>query len=435
MQPEWARDGSMLYFISDSGGWWNLYCCSPFGSSAVFCLHSALVEFGGPAWWLGSRSYAVLDDERLFCTFNYAGQWRCGLITPDFRGLNRAFVTSGGKPPQHEFKEISLPYTHIAAVTASLDSVTMLAGSPLSSPAVVQLDLSTNGVTVVRSSSDMTFAPEWISMPEQIEVPMRNGARTYANFYPPKNPNCIGLPGELPPLLVIAHGGPTACARLILNLTIQYYTSRGWAVADVNYPGSTGFGTEYRESLKGNWGILDWLACVDVASYLADRGRVDRKRMVISGGSAGGYTVLGALVFQNKVLGESIFCAGASHYGVADLTLLKKGTHKFESRYLDELIGTYETAPSLYEERSPLTFAEYLRCPVIFFQGADDKTVPPDQAEVMVTAMTKNGVPAVHKVFAGEGHGFRRACNVRLAILGPISLLRQALRIQTFRLG
>jgi dipeptidyl aminopeptidase/acylaminoacyl peptidase len=254
--------------------------------------------------------------------------------------------------------------------------------------------------------------PAYISIPEAIAFPTSNGLTAYAWYYPPKNPEYSAPEGELPPLLVKSHGGPTAAASSSLSLRVQYWTSRGFGYLDVNYGGSTGYGREYRERLDGNWGIVDVEDCINGAKYLAEKGLVDPKRLAISGGSAGGYTTLAALTFHDT------FKAGASYYGVSDLEVLARDTHKFESRYLDRLVGKYPEEKEIYYERSPIHFCDRLSCPVIFFQGLEDKVVPPNQAEMMVEILKKKGLPVAYVPFEGEQHGFRRAETIKRALDG-----------------
>jgi dipeptidyl aminopeptidase/acylaminoacyl peptidase len=285
-----------------------------------------------------------------------------------------------------------------------------LAGSPTQEMSVVQLDVASSRVEVLRSSSNVAVEARYVSSPEPIEFPTENGLTAHALFYPPRNGDYAAPSDERPPLLVKSHGGPTSAVSSALNLGIQYWTSRGIAVLDVNYGGSTGYGRAYRKRLEGQWGVVDVDDCVNGARYLVERGDVDGERLAIAGGSAGGYTTLCALTFRE------VFRAGASHFGVSDLEALAKETHKFESRYLDRLIGPYPERADLYRERSPISFTDRLSRPVIFFQGLEDKVVPPDQAERMVEALRAKGVPVAYLAFEGEQHGFRRAGNIRRAL-------------------
>jgi dipeptidyl aminopeptidase/acylaminoacyl peptidase len=278
----------------------------------------------------------------------------------------------------------------------------------------VQLDLATGRAETLRRSNDLEIDPGYFSIPEAIEFPTEGGRTAHAFFYPPRNRDYLAPEGELPPLLVKSHGGPTAAATTTLALGIQYWTSRGIGVLDVNYGGSTGYGREYRRRLNDRWGIVDVDDCANGAGYMVEGGLADGQRLMITGGSAGGYTTLCALTFRDR------FQAGASHYGVSDCEALAKETHKFESRYLDGLIGPYPERADLYRERSPIHHVDSLACPVIFFQGLEDKVVLPNQAEMMVEALRAKGLPVAYVPFAGEQHGFRRAENIKRALDGEI---------------
>jgi dipeptidyl aminopeptidase/acylaminoacyl peptidase len=267
---------------------------------------------------------------------------------------------------------------------------------------------------VLRRSSDTPIDPGYLSVPELIEFPTEEGRTAFGFHYPPRNRDFTAPAGERPPLLVISHGGPTSSTSTRLRPEVQYWTSRGFAMLDVNYGGSTGHGRDYRRRLDGRWGIVDVDDCVNGARYLVGRGLADGRRLAIRGGSAGGYTTLCALTFRD------VFRAGASHFGVSDLEALAKETHKFESRYLDRLIGPYPERQDLYRERSPIHFADQLSCPVILFQGLEDKVVLPNQAELMVEALRRKGLPVAYVPFAGEQHGFRRAENIKRALDGEL---------------
>jgi dipeptidyl aminopeptidase/acylaminoacyl peptidase len=272
------------------------------------------------------------------------------------------------------------------------------------------LDVATQQYTVLRRATTFTLDSGYLSSPQAIEFPTEHGLTAHALFYPPRNRDYTAPDDERPPLLVKSHGGPTAAAQTTLNLGIQYWTSRGIAVLDVNYGGSSGYGRAYRDRLKGQWGIVDVDDCVNGARYLVEKGLVDGNRLAITGGSAGGYTTLCALTFRN------FFKAGASHYGICDLEALAHDTHKFEARYEESLVGPYPARRDLYRARSPIHFTERLSCPVIFFQGLDDKVVPPNQAEMMVAALRAKGLPVAYLPFAGEQHGFRKAENIKRAL-------------------
>jgi dipeptidyl aminopeptidase/acylaminoacyl peptidase len=283
------------------------------------------------------------------------------------------------------------------------------------------MDLASGAVEEVARGSGETFDPELISIPEAIELPSRDGRVAHAFYYAPKNPSARAAEGQLPPLLVKSHGGPTSAAASTLDLRVQYWTSRGFAVVDVNYGGSTGYGRAYRELLRERWGVVDVEDCAEAARVLGAEGRADPARLAISGGSAGGYTTLCALTF------EEVFHVGASHYGIGDLEALVRDTHKFESRYTDGLVGPYPEQRERYVERSPIHFPERLSCPVIFFQGLEDRVVPPNQAEAMVEALAARGIPHAYVPFEGEQHGFRKAENIATALEGELYFYSQIL--------
>lgn len=398
-QPEWSPDG-VLYFVSDRSGWWNLYRVDERGEVEPVCEMAA--EFGMPQWGFGMSSYAFESAERIVCTYVEKGISRLALLNTRTK----------------KFEPLNLPFTDIRYVSASggqgRAQVVLRAVSPTEPPAIISLDLETGSTEQLRRSNNLEIDAEYFSIPRAVEFPTADGLTAQAFFYPPKNRDFRGPDGELPPLLVESHGGPTAAATTAFSLSIQYWTSRGIAVLDVNYGGSSGFGRAFRERLKGKWGIVDVDDCANGARYLVGEGEVDSKRLMITGGSAGGYTTLCALTFR------STFNAGASHYGVSDVEALAKETHKFESRYLDGLIGPYPEMKDRYFERSPINFTDRLACPVIFFQGLEDKVVPPNQAQAMVDALRAKGIPVAYLPFAGEQHGFRQAQNIKRALDGEL---------------
>lgn len=398
-QPEWSPDG-VLYFVSDRSNWWNLYRWQPTPSflsaegSESMCEMTA--EFGLPQWVFGRSTYAFASANKIISTYTQQGIWYLASLD-----LTTKHLTT-----------IETPFTDISGVNTTGCRVVFLAGSPTDPTAIIELDLTTNQLELLRRSSELSIDAGYLSAPEPIEFPTENGQTAYAFFYPPKNRDYTAFADEKPPLVVKSHGGPTAATSSTFNLKIQYWTSRGFAVLDVNYGGSTGYGREYRQRLKDSWGIVDVDDCANGAKYLAERGLVDAEKMAIAGGSAGGYTTLCALTFRD------VFKAGASYYGVSDLEALATDTHKFESRYLDGLIGPYPQRQDLYQQRSPIHFTERLSCPVIFFQGLEDKIVPPNQAEMMVAAIKAKGLPVAYIVFEGEQHGFRRAENIKKTLDG-----------------
>ncbi len=389
-QPQWSPDG-VLYFISDKSGWWNPY---RWRDGSVESLISKTAEFGLPQWIFGMSIYAFESSDRMICAFHENGAWQLASIN----------LYSG------KFQSINIPYSNIEEVRGSSGQVVFKAGSADRPTSIVRLDLTTHQFEVLRQSTELSIEPGFLSGPETIEFPTESGLTAYGYFYPPQNRNFRAKEGELPPLIVKSHGGPTAATSTTLELKIQFWTSRGFAILDVNYGGSTGYGRVYRQRLDSKWGIVDVDDCVNGAKYLVERGLVDGNRLAIVGGSAGGYTTLAALTFRN------FFKAGASYYGISDLEGLVKDTHKFESRYLDRLIGPYPAKRELYRERSPIHFTDQLSCPIIIFQGSEDVVVPPNQAEMMVTALRKNGLPVAYVLFEEEQHGFRKAENIKRAI-------------------
>lgn len=391
-QPQWSPDG-ILYFVSDRADWWNLY---RFDHGVVEPLYPLDAEFATPQWVFGMSTCAFDEEGRLVCTYTQQGTWQLAILDPTTPHL----------------QNIETPYTEIAGLKAIGNDVLFLGASPTVATAIVQLNLETGQHDILRQSSSLDIDPGYISIPQPIEFPTENGLTAYAFYYPPTNQDYTAPEGEKPPLLVKSHGGPTASTSTSLRLPIQYWTSRGFAFLDVNYGGSTGYGRTYRQRLQGNWGIVDVDDCANGARYLADRGWVDGERMAIAGGSAGGYTTLAALTFRD------VFKAGASYYGISDLEVLATDTHKFESRYLDGLIGAYPEQKQLYIDRSPIHFTDRLSCPVIFFQGLEDKVVPPNQAEMMVEALRQKGLPVAYVPFEGEQHGFRKAENIKRALDG-----------------
>ncbi|HTJ01585.1 MAG TPA: S9 family peptidase [Methylovirgula sp.] len=382
VQPRFAADGT-LYFSSDRSGWWNLYALRNGRIEAVAPIEA---EIGGPHWIFGQRSYELLDDGRI-------------LAAVVRQGLREVAIIKNG---HYEWLDCDQVLDCPFPLGARLAMVATPANAP---PAVILKEPGRRAITV-RAGTPPFLAPESISTGTPITFPTQDTIG-HAFWYPPKNRDYAAPDGELPPLVVLSHGGPTSMTTNGYGLRIQWWTTRGFAVVDVNYGGSTGFGRSYRQRLDGEWGIVDVADCIAAARYLADQGLVDRNRIVIRGGSAGGFTTLAALTLSN------VFKAGASLYGVADLKLLARDTHKFESRYLDRLIGPLPQADALYEERSPINHLDRLACPIIFFQGLDDKTVPPNQAEEMVAAMKARQLPVAYYAFEGEGHGFRKALTLK----------------------
>ncbi|MGF1490414.1 MAG: S9 family peptidase [Prochloraceae cyanobacterium] len=392
-EPKWSSDG-ILYFSSDRNGWWNLYRLDR--SEQIELVFQLDAEFAYPHWIFGLSNYSFVDNTTIVCSYTEKGRWYLGTIDTEKKQLEK----------------LDLPYSDIESVKTSGNNILFIGGSSTIPTAIVRLDLTTKTTTILKQSSETEIDPGYISTPEAIEFPTANGKTAYAWYYPPKNKDYSQPTGELPPLLVKSHGGPTAAASVNFNLRIQYWTSRGFGYLDVNYGGSTGYGRKYRQRLDRNWGIVDVDDCVNAAKYLVKQKKADPDRLAISGGSAGGYTTIAALTFKDT------FKAGASYYGIGDLEILARDTHKFESRYLDRLVGKYPEEKQIYIDRSPIHFTSQLAVPVIFFQGLEDKVVPPNQAEMMVKAIENKGIPVAYVTFANEGHGFRRAENIKTALDG-----------------
>ena len=395
-QPEWSP-GGVVHFVSDHTGWWNLY---RWQNGSVEALAAMEAEFGKPQWVFGMSTYAFDTDRRIVCSYATNSVWRVALLDTDAKRLD----------------PIDIPFTEMGRgdIKAGQGRAVLEAGSSSQPMSLISIDLESLAWDPLRRSSDTAVDPGYLSPFQPIEFPTEDGLTAHGIYYAPNNRDYQPLPDEKPPLLVKSHGGPTSAAATALDLSIQFWTSRGFAVLDVNYGGSTGYGRAYRERLKGRWGIIDIDDCVNGARYLVDRGLADGNRLAIDGGSAGGYTTLAALTFRD------IFKAGASYYGVSDLEALAKDTHKFESRYLDSLIGPYPERLDLYNERSPIHFTDRLSCPLILFQGLEDKIVPPDQAEKMFDAVRAKGIPTAYLAFEGEQHGFRRAENIKRTLEGEL---------------
>jgi dipeptidyl aminopeptidase/acylaminoacyl peptidase len=386
-QPEWSPDG-ILHFVSDRTGWWNIHRWRAHQAEPVRPMEA---EFGQPQWVFGSALYGFASERQIICS--YAKNGRDYLATLDT-------VT-------RTLDDIEVPFTAISHVRVSGDRVVFIGASPTEPTSIVSLNFATKKLEVLRKSRETAVDAGYLSEPRALEFPTDGELTAHGYFYRPRNRDYAAPANEKPPLIVMSHGGPTSSSSTSLKYAIQYWTSRGIAVLDVNYGGSSGYGREYRERLKGKWGIVDVNDCVNSARYLVERGDVDGSRLAIRGGSAGGYTTLCALTFRD------VFKAGASHYGISDLEALARDTHKFESRYLESLIGPYPERRDLYVERSPIHFTERLNCPMILFQGLEDKVVPPNQAEKMVEAVRAKKLPVAYLTFEGEQHGFRKAENIK----------------------
>ncbi len=383
-QPGWSPAGD-LHYVSDRTGWWNLYRLRD-GRVEPVCARN--VEFGRPQWQFGMSTWAFAGPAHIVSAFTREGTWHLAVIDASTGDLREV----AGAPEPQEW--LAATPTHA-----------VFAGGSLAEPAaIVRVELATGAVERLRSTSAVSVDPGYLSVPQAIAFPTRGGLTAHAFYYAPRNRDFVAPAGDRPPLIVVSHGGPTTGTNPDLDLKLQYWTSRGFAVVDVNYGGSTGYGRPYRERLNGQWGIVDVADCVNAAKYLAAQGKADDRRLIIRGGSAGGYTTLAALTFH-----PDVFKAGASYYGISDIEVLARDTHKFESRYLDSLMGPYPESRDVYRARSPIHFVDRLACPLILFQGPDDQVVPPNQSRMMADAVRAKGLPVAYLTFEGEQHGFRRA--------------------------
>ena len=387
VQPTWSHDGT-LHFGTDRTGWWNIHAWR--GGAPVNLLDEQS-DHGRPDWQFGFTSYTHMPD---------------GAIAIGKGGVNSgSFIIID---PQGATRSIEVPFSEVSFVTADTagESLLFVGASPTQEPAIVRLDLDSETCEVVYAPSKLNIAPGYLSSPQHIIFPTTEDGVAHAYHYEPTNQDFTVEDDELPPLVVICHGGPTSASGTGLDLSTHYWTSRGFAVVDVNYRGSSGYGKVYRDALKSKWGIYDTDDCIAAAQYLIDKGLVDKDRVIIRGGSAGGYTTINALTFHD------FFAAGAALYGIADLMVFIGDTHKFESRYLDSLVGQYPEEAQRYHDRSAINFMDQLATPMIILQGLEDEIVPPSQAEIMVEALESKGLPYAYIGFPGEQHGFRQAENI-----------------------
>ena len=394
LQPEWSPTGE-LYFVSDRSDWWNLYRAGGEGDEP---LSPRAAEFGAPQWVFGMRFYAFAGPDEIVCLYSERGGTKLGRID-----LNTGAM-----------QQVELLYSALSGVQANGRKIALFAGSPTLAERVLTIDLARGAQEVVKVSNPAHLDAGNLSLPKAIEFPTEGGLTAHAIYYPPKNQLYEAPPGEAPPLMVQCHGGPTGSAGPGYAFEYHYWTSRGFAVVDVNYGGSSGFGRAYRTRLNGNWGVVDVDDCINAARYLVEHGMADGNRVWITGGSAGGFTVLLSLTKRD------FYAAGASHYGIGDLELFIKETHKFESHYVDTLVGPYPERADLYRDRSAVHFADQLKCPVILFQGLDDKIVPPSQAEEFVAVCEQKKLPYAYVAFEGEQHGFRQEKNIRRTMEGEL---------------
>jgi len=404
-QPAWSPSGE-LHLVSDRSGWWNLYR-ERGGEQQP--LHPAEAEFGWPHWVFGGSTYAFLGDGSIACIYDSDGVQHVGILDGE----------------TGELIDLDLPYTAIGypEVVAQGSRILFVGGAPTIPDQVISLDFTSRSIEVLRESDRIAIDPASVSIARPIAFSTTDGLTAHAFHYPPCNADFSAPDGERPPLIVMSHGGPTSATTALFDPEIQFWTTRGFAVVDVNYGGSTGYGRAYRQRLNGNWGVVDTVDCINAAKYLVSRGEADGDRLVIRGGSAGGYTTLCALTFHDD------FAAGASYFGISDLEpfAAEGGTHKFESKYEHTLVGPYPEAAATYRARSPIHFVDRISCPMILLQGEEDRVVPPAQAEVMVEALREKGLPYAYLLFAGEQHGFRRAETIVRATQAELSFYAQIL--------
>jgi dipeptidyl aminopeptidase/acylaminoacyl peptidase len=387
VEPRWDLDGT-LYFVSDRSNWWNLYRYQDGDIAPVFSFEA---EIASPLWTLGQSNYALTGDGRAVVRYTVAARDRLGVVN----------LKSGNLTP------LDLPFVGLSNIQlVAANTAVAIAASPTADSAVVTIDLGNGGYEILRVPGSLKLEAPYIAVAESIEFPTAGGLTAHAFYYPPTNPNFAGSAGEKPPLVVKVHGGPTSHSKAELATGIQYWTSRGFALLDVNHGGSSGFGRAYRERLKGSWGVVDIGDVVAGVKYLISAGRIDGNRAAIRGGSAGGFTVLATLAFHD------VFKAGANYYGVSDLEALARDTHKFEARYLDRLVAPLPEGLAIYEARAPIQHLENFKAALITFQGSEDKVVPPDQSRAIVAALKAKRVPVAYIEFEGEQHGFRKAENI-----------------------
>ena len=401
-QPGWTPEGTLV-FAGDREGWWRLYRSDRSDrsdrsgrsdrSSIVAVIrnppHDA--EFGRPQWVFGGATWSPAGAGRMVVSYTRGGRWHLAIVDVEAGTLSP--LADGLEPREW--------------LTSTTSHAVLVTGSATTPDGVVRVALDTGITETLRPSSTLDLDPADISTPESVEFPSTGGRSTWAFYYPPRHATCTAPEAERPPLVLMSHGGPTTASSATLDLRVQFWTNRGFAVVDVNYGGSSGFGRAYRQRLNGQWGIVDVDDVVAAATWLVGQGKADPDRLAIRGGSAGGYTALAALTFH-----PGVFKAGASYYGISDVERLARDTHKFESRYLDTLIGPYPEARDLYRARSPIHFVNRLACALILFQGLEDKVVPPNQSETMAAAVRSRGLPVAYLTFEGEQHGFRKAATI-----------------------
>jgi dipeptidyl aminopeptidase/acylaminoacyl peptidase len=405
VQPEWNPEG-ILYFVSDRSGWWNLYRER---QGQVELLLPMAAEFADAPWEFDYSSYAFVGNGRIACRYRQHGRDRLTLLDPETGRLT----------------DLPIPYTSLKPYLRAVgDRLAFIGASPTASSVVAILHVPTGHLDVL-AGAEVSLDAAWVSGPQPIEFLSRDGQTAHAFYYPPTNPEVTGPPDGRPPLLVQAHPGPTADAKARLDLRIQFFTSRGFAVVEVNYAGSTGYGRGYRERLTGQWGVADVADCLDAARCLVEAGEVDGRRLVISGESAGGFTALCALA------AEELFAVGASRFGIADLETFRQQAPKFQAHELDRLVGPYPEAVATYRARSPLYAVDRIARPVLLVHGLEDTVVPPAQAQVMDEALDRRGIRHVLLVFPGEGHGLPRPDSIRHALEVELSFYVAALGLSS----
>ena len=413
-QPLWSPDDT-LYFISDSTGWWHLYrFVSTDDKIELQQLTEGEKEFGLPQWVFAQSNYAFIDNTKLICCYQNQGEKK---------------LASLSLTDEITLTDIPTPWQDFSSLTAEGNRVAFIAASDTRFPQLVLATMTDDSgkklsTTIIKTSCQLPLTDESYSKAQNIHFFNRHQQTVYANYYPPENPAYQGNENTSPPLIVICHGGPTGQNSVALDPKKQFWTSRGFALLDVNYSGSTGYGRDYRLRLNNNWGVLDVTDCCDAARYAVTQGLADKNQLIIRGSSAGGYTVLSALTF------EQVFAAGASYYGISELSSLAEDTHKFESRYLDSLVGPYPEKKTIYEQRSPINSTEQLNCPVIFFQGLEDKVVPKAQAERMFAALDKKGLPVAAQYYPGEQHGFRKAESIKQALENELAFYQLIFKLK-----
>ncbi|MCH2408074.1 MAG: prolyl oligopeptidase family serine peptidase [Acidimicrobiales bacterium] len=405
-QPEWDDQGN-LHVVSDRNNWWNLFRVDQSTNEIdLTSLTNIEAEIGLPQWVFGQSRYAFVGDEIWF-VYREAGIDKL------------ATLSSNG-----QFEQIKIDATEIESVTNYQDGIVATVSSWKAESSVMFIN--SEEVRPLSKTRDLDIGESWFPVPETFTYQTSDSEKAHALFYSPTNPEYEIHENENPPLIVLAHGGPTGSARRQLQLSIAYWTSRGFGVADVDYRGSTGYGRLYRNSLRNSWGLADVEDCVAVAKHLVAQKKVDKNRLAIKGGSAGGFTVLAALTFHDT------FTAGASRYGIADLAILAKDTHKFESRYLDRLVGKWPEDEEIYKQRSPIHHIEQLSTPMVILQGSEDPIVPPNQAHLMAKKLKENDIPHALIEFSDEGHGFRKAPNITKAIESELAFFAQIFNFEPF---